>query len=109
MPAANSRQPVLKLEKADPDTIRVKGEMCFDTVARPIGHFETLLQDIAEPVITLKAVTRADSAGVALLIEWQRIARRHQQTLVFADVPTQILALARVSGVDELLSLNTSQ
>jgi phospholipid transport system transporter-binding protein len=49
-------------------------------------------------------VTESDSAGLALLIEWMRIARRQHQKLRFANVPAQVSALARISEVDDLLA-----
>jgi phospholipid transport system transporter-binding protein len=48
-------------------------------------------------------VTDSDSAGLALLLEWLRIARQRQQTLHFANLPAQLAALARISEVEELV------
>lgn len=58
-----------------------------------------------ELTLDLQEVKRADSAGVALLIEWQRYAKRQQQVLHFQHIPSQMLAIARLSGVDKLLAL----
>ncbi|HEU4603151.1 MAG TPA: STAS domain-containing protein [Steroidobacteraceae bacterium] len=49
-------------------------------------------------------VTESDSAGMALLIEWMRLARRQGQKLRFSNIPAQIAALARISEVDDLLA-----
>lgn len=49
-------------------------------------------------------VTESDSAGLALLIEWMRAARRQRQKLRFSNVPPQVAALARISEVDDLLA-----
>jgi phospholipid transport system transporter-binding protein len=49
-------------------------------------------------------VSESDSAGMALLIEWMRIARRQQQKLRFSNIPHQIAALARISEVEDLLA-----
>jgi len=49
-------------------------------------------------------VTESDSAGLALLIEWMRIARRQGQKLRFSNVPPQVAALARISEVEDLLA-----
>jgi phospholipid transport system transporter-binding protein len=49
-------------------------------------------------------VTESDSAGLALLIEWMRIARQQRQKLRFSNIPPQIAALARISEVDDLLA-----
>jgi phospholipid transport system transporter-binding protein len=55
--------------------------------------------------IDLAGVTDADSSGLALLLEWLRLARIHDQTLRFRNLPPQISALARISEVDDLFGL----
>lgn len=53
--------------------------------------------------IDLGGVAESDSAGLALLLEWLRLARHRKQTIHFANLPAQIAALARISEVEELL------
>ncbi len=48
-------------------------------------------------------VGESDSAGLALLIEWLRLARQRAKTIHFANVPAQIEALARISEVEDLI------
>ncbi|KPJ93823.1 MAG: hypothetical protein AMJ53_06475 [Gammaproteobacteria bacterium SG8_11] len=55
--------------------------------------------------IDLKAVSRSDSAGVALLIEWMRQAKKNHKTIRFDNIPEQMRELAEVSGVDKLLAM----
>jgi phospholipid transport system transporter-binding protein len=54
--------------------------------------------------VDFSRVSESDSAGMALLIEWMRIARRQQQKLRFSNIPHQIAALARISEVEDLLA-----
>ena len=53
--------------------------------------------------IDLGGVAESDSAGLALLLEWLRVARQRKQRVHFANLPAQIAALARISEVEELL------
>jgi phospholipid transport system transporter-binding protein len=53
--------------------------------------------------IDLAGVAEADSAGLALLIEWVRMAKAAGSTIRFDNVPGQISALARISEVEDLL------
>jgi phospholipid transport system transporter-binding protein len=53
--------------------------------------------------IDLSGVTRADSAGLALLVEWMRIAHRHHRNIVFRNIPAQMRAIAKVSGLERIL------
>jgi phospholipid transport system transporter-binding protein len=85
--------------------VEVHGELTFATVPG-ISPGSTLFPD-GEPMweADLTGVTRADSAGLALLVEWLREARRRGAELRIVQVPDQLLAIARVSGVAQLLSL----
>jgi phospholipid transport system transporter-binding protein len=85
--------------------IKVAGELGFATVPALAARSAELFRDNHNLIIDLQEVRRADSAGLALLIEWQRQAARRRCVLSFANTPAQLLAMARVSGVEQLLSL----
>lgn len=95
-----------QLVKTDDGRLLVSGELSMDTVPELLkqGHLQRGADgDIR---VDLQGVERADSAGVALLVEWQRAANRQQHTIHFQNIPSQMLAIARLSGVDVLLALN---
>jgi len=54
--------------------------------------------------VELGAVERADSSALALLIDWLAWARAVGRTLRFTGLPPALLALARLSDVEELVS-----
>lgn len=56
--------------------------------------------------ISLQGVSQSNSAGVALLLEWQKTARQKHVTIQYHDVPEQLLTIARAYGVDQLLSVS---
>jgi Predicted NTP binding protein (contains STAS domain) len=93
-----------ELNKSADGELRVSGELSMATVPALLAQND--LRDIRSDItVDLQGIERADSAGVALLIEWQRVARRQQHTIHFKNMPSQMLAIARLSGVDELLAL----
>ena len=94
-----------QLEQADDGRLVLSGELSMATVPTLLAQ-GLHSAEAAEVRVDLQGVTRADSAGVALLIEWQRAARRQQRRLRFQNIPPQMLAIARLCGVDELLALN---
>jgi phospholipid transport system transporter-binding protein len=49
-------------------------------------------------------VTAADSAGLAVLLDWLAAAKRSGRSLRFAHLPEGLLALARISEVEQLLT-----
>jgi phospholipid transport system transporter-binding protein len=54
-------------------------------------------------VVALGGVDAVDSAAVAVLLSWRRRAAAEGKTLTFADVPTSLVALAQLYGVEDLL------
>ena len=85
------------------DCYLVSGPLLFQTVteARKLGL--RLFSEHGTLILDLSGVSRADSAGLALLIEWMREARRFGGTIHFENVPNQLQAIARASQVDQFL------
>ncbi len=61
--------------------------------------------DAPAVAVDLREVERSDSAGVALLVAWMRSARQAQRDIRFLNMPSQMLNIARVSGLDAILPL----
>lgn len=80
----------------------VAGELSFATVTAsvpaPTFGAHTLTLDLRE-------VTKADSAGLALLLDWQRRAQAAGGRLVLADAPERLQSLIRVYGLTEILAV----
>jgi len=55
--------------------------------------------------LDLAKVSRCDSAGLALLLDWLALAKRSGGDVHFLAAPEQMLALSRVADVDELLNM----
>jgi phospholipid transport system transporter-binding protein len=52
----------------------------------------------------LQGVTRVDSAGLALLVDWLAWAHSAGRVLAFEALPPALLALARLSDLEDLLA-----
>ena len=83
----------------------LEGELSFASVPAVLRLSGRGLTSTREIRVDLQGVTRADSAGLALLVEWLREAERAGRVITFINVPEQLLAIARVCGLDEILSL----
>jgi phospholipid transport system transporter-binding protein len=58
-----------------------------------------------EPLrIDLVGLTRVDSAGLALLVDWLAWARAARRNITFDAMPPPLHALARLSGLEGLLA-----
>lgn len=61
------------------------------------------LVDTPEVLVDLCDVTRMDSAGLALLVDWQGQARGRRTKLRFRNLPAGIAAIAEVYGLGAIL------
>jgi phospholipid transport system transporter-binding protein len=53
--------------------------------------------------IDFAKVTEVDSSAVALLLEWRRESQRRAKSLSFVNLPANLMALAGLYGVDDLI------
>ena len=95
---------VPSLTSAGPGLIAVKGPVTFATAGTLLEAGRALLQGQAAVTVNLGEVSNVDSAGLALLLEWLRQARAERRTVVYQGVPEKLLAIARLSGVEALLT-----
>lgn len=82
----------------------LKGELSFSSVPALLEDSATAMAGSHEILVDLKGVHRADSAGLALLVAWLREAERNGRVISFVNVPEQLLAIARLCGLVEILS-----
>lgn len=82
----------------------LQGELSFNTAPAVLQAAQAALRHEQGGVeIDLAAIRRADSAGLALLIELLRFAKQRRLAVQFTHMPPQLESLAAVSGVDALL------
>lgn len=82
---------------------QVTGELTFATVPGVWRETQAWFAPGRALAIDLGGVSRADSAALALLLEWRRAGGRHGAAVRFEHVPAQILALARLTALEPLL------
>ncbi len=81
----------------------LSGQIDIHSVPGLLKQAKGLFNPPRNVVLDLKAVDRMDSAGLALLIEWLRLAKRRGASLQFRNIPSQIQAIATVCGLENLL------
>tara|TARA_B100002052_G_C15794343_1_gene557875 strand:+ start:736 stop:1053 length:318 start_codon:yes stop_codon:yes gene_type:complete len=86
--------------------VAVEGELDVDNVPARLKHSADWFEKNGATVIDLAEVTRADSAGVALLLEWIRDAEQAGSTLRFVNAPEQMRAIINFCGLDEVIALD---
>jgi len=98
-----------RLEALGEGRFKVYGALDSDTATDLLKRSDEAFKSASALEIDLANVPEGDSAGLALLIEWVRLAKQRQQTIHFKNVPPQIAALARISEVENLLNGNGSK
>lgn len=80
----------------------ISGELTFTTVP---DLWRSGSGDLSGgPVrVDLAGITRIDSAGIALLIEMVRTVRKRGGDIFLEHAPSQLMAIATVSGLEEVL------
>jgi phospholipid transport system transporter-binding protein len=78
----------------------VDGDMTFSSIEKKISSAFDFLTRTKQVTVDLSGVGNADSAGLALLIEWIKYARSKRVQLRIKNVPNQILNLAKLSGLE---------
>ncbi|WP_455221887.1 STAS domain-containing protein [Kaarinaea lacus] len=96
----------VSLDKVDEGHFKISGVLNFETVPMVWQKSQSLFRGCASLAIDFAEVTHSNSAGLALLTEWMRLARANNQTIVFHHIPTQMQEIARVSGVAQDLPVN---
>jgi phospholipid transport system transporter-binding protein len=96
----------VEISEPTPGRLVVTGELTFAT-ARDARHVGTLvLEGSRAPnvVIDCAGVTRADSAGLAVLLDWLAWGRRKSRPVRLENLPASLVAIAKISEVDGLLA-----
>ena len=88
-------------------SVQISGEMTFSSTPNLYreleNHFQSEGTDLA---IDLREVDRADSSGLALLLEWQAMANQRERKLQITNAPDDLLSLARLCEADTLLDMS---
>ncbi len=86
------------------DAARVSGALTFQTAQDYLADSRSWLSgQQGTATIDLSGVSRVDSAGIALLLEWLRLARERGRDVHFTGVPDQVRHLIQVNGLARIL------
>ena len=85
--------------------LSVQGNLVFPTVAGLLDKSHSLFQENKPDtiIIDLSGVDHIDSAGIALLVEWQRYCLKQHITCQFIGFKQQAVSLAKTYKLLEIL------
>ncbi len=88
------------------EVLKIEGALNFASMNRLLAESATYStqQDLPDCLaIDLSGVTDIDSSAVALLLHWRREAARLDKALRYIHLPPNLLSLAELYGVDQLI------
>jgi phospholipid transport system transporter-binding protein len=93
-----------QIRQVAPDRYALVGPLTFESVPALCQEGSQLVS--RQPCITLDlgGITRTDSAGLVLMIEWMRLAKQRNGIIRFRNVPKQLRAIASATGVEHLFA-----
>jgi phospholipid transport system transporter-binding protein len=103
--AAARTPPRCTLRERQPGYYVFEGELGFAAAEQILPAVSARIAAAVETTLDLGGVSRADSAALALLLEWQRLAQGSGRVLRYVNLPSQLRAIAHVAGVEEILGM----
>ena len=94
------------------DRLQVTGDVTIATVS---ALFSASLKTSekgkvsGDMVVDFAKLEKVDSSAVSLMLAWLREAKRSKVNLRFIHVPGNLMSLAKLYGVAELLTLSTAE
>lgn len=80
----------------------ISGDLDFSNVMSLWDASLPLLAQSEVWLFDLSHVGSSNSAGLALLVEWIKLARKKNKKIHFDHIPSQLFSIAKVCGVDLL-------
>lgn len=92
-----------QLQVKSDNELLVTGDLDYQTVPAVWKASLEIFDRASEITIDLSDVRSSNSAGLALLIEWMRVAKSKDCSIRFLNIPDQMQQVAQLCGVDEKL------
>ncbi|MET0071072.1 MAG: STAS domain-containing protein [Candidatus Thiodiazotropha sp.] len=94
---------ITKVERDGAFHFHVQGDMTFSSVRDLLQRSTELFSSVDELEVDLSQVDHADSAGLALVLEWMAQAGERNAKIVFTGIPESMISIARLCQVESLL------
>lgn len=95
------------IEFDDGNCAFISGALTFDTAPGLYEDMAAHVRNGALPArLDLSGVTTVDSAGLALLLEWQAVRNQQGASLIVTGAPSSLVSLAQLCEAIDLLNLS---
>lgn len=101
----NSGSAVFEIAAGADGRAQVRGSLTFATARQArvdgVERFQKCGARACE--VDCSGIAKSDSAGLSVLLDWLALAKREGRSLRYVKLPEELIALARISEVEELL------
>lgn len=87
----------------------VSGAINFASVSNLYQQGKLLIESNPRVLLDFRRVTGVDSSAIALLINWVRLAKQQQASVLFLNLPTALVEMACVCDVMAFLAPYTQE
>ncbi len=94
------------------EVLKIEGALNFASMSRLLDESLTYSRQATLPdclAIDFSGVTEIDSSAVALMLHWRRESTRLNKALRYIHLPPNLVSLAELYGVDQLIHCPTQQ
>lgn len=84
--------------------IVVAGDLNFFTVMSLLQESRLLFSKVSAIRLDFSQVAVSNSAGLALILEWIKMAKTQKKSIVLINLPEQLISIAKVCGIVQLVS-----
>jgi len=95
----------LTFVESEPGRFLLRGDITHETVLSVIDA--EMIDVNAKVSVDFSGVNRSDSSGLALMTHWARLAKKANVSIFYEQVPDKLVALAKMSGLDGILSISS--
>lgn len=81
----------------------VSGQLNFSNVMLLLAESKKHIKNVDVLIFDFSQVTASDSAGLALIIEWVKLAKMYRKQIKLQHISGELMSLARASSLDKLI------
>lgn len=94
-----------KIHTIKDGVVKIEGVLDLKTVNSLKKQTISLFSGLSEIQFDLSAVQQSNSAGLALVLDWLKMAKKNQVSVTFSNFPEHLRELAAVYGIEQDLKI----
>lgn len=100
---------MIHLESTSPTQWRLKGKLNVETINQILAPGHAMIDAVpasAGLILDFSEVKHADSASLALMLDWMRYAKRQNKQIDFVNITEKMKQIIRVSNLGDVFKVS---